>query len=1043
MWVGSFFESLLTLGIEPGAVPAHRLKLLFREWFAAFNGVSLSRQQFAKKFPNLNNFLILKIIFRASTDPNELRFEHMVEVGSQIRNKTCSEKREWLFSLLCNADENQIKMHDFIRMLDSICGALRSIYGYGPRRISSEFVETCSHHGTYLTLGIFEELALHGFKEMESLYLLVDVVFCDLVGPMQFLPQQDPVAKEGFLHFSSKGSSKKSKFERQWCRLLSNGTFVCMRRGVAIRVELMRAWEGFGLRPTPFSPFFKDGEQEVELYLSTGWDNELSFVCESEEEGKAWLAALQTMQATHPIRSQRSEKEKEKDREKEKEDDTSDSIAMFPIQSDCVTRWFVDGHDFFATAAKAIQSAQRTIFITDWMISPKLYLIRMGLLPQHQLGSMLKERAVAGVRIYILLYSETLATREIGSKKAERFLRELDDNIWVVRHPRVTLKDGKLLYSHHQKLLVIDETLAFVGGLDLCFGRYDTPDHPLTDTDFAPVYPGKDYKNPCPQRKRKKKNKNKNKNKIKTQKHRGWHTGPMHGAESSTSQTVESGSAEDEDEEEEEEEGSSSSASSSVQEESEGDDDASSHEGEAGEETDTKRGLHFPTPMEIHQDVKRKIKAFTPKLPKLKQKLKQNPFSKEVRAADGTEDGFHRSGVDRRRTVRLPWHDVHSMVTGKAAQDVALSFIQRWNHHTMSAEGTYPLIPCNEPQPLNEIQANLSVGGQHCNVQVIRSMSKWSGNSFHEKSIEETYVKLIEESLHYIYIENQFFISNTPTNEDAKNRIASSLVARVIRAAKNGETFRVYIVMPVNPDLGFDDKNGRAVMHYQYATISRGGKSMMEQLREALFQYKVFPSDYISFTSLRTHAVLNEFPVTGQIYVHSKLMIVDDRHCIIGSANINDRSLLGDRDSEIALWISDSCMSVTTPMNGVETSTGEFAKSLRLALWSEHLGYDLEKIEDRQALQDPMADAFYKNIWQTTAFDNTRAYDFVFPETPSDSLKTLAMVFGASSMPHNHAEILTRVRGHLVHFPQQFLADEDMKTSYTDPSFYVSKNLFT
>lgn len=31
-------------------------------------------------------------------------------------------------------------------------------------------------------------------------------------------------------------------------------------------------------------------------------------------------------------------------------------------------------------------------------------------------------------------------------------------------------------------------------------------------------------------------------------------------------------------------------------------------------------------------------------------------------------------------------------------------------------------------------------------------------------------------------------------------------------------------------------------------------------------------------------------------------MIVDDRHVICGSANINDRSMLGDRDSEICLY---------------------------------------------------------------------------------------------------------------------------------------------
>jgi len=55
--------------------------------------------------------------------------------------------------------------------------------------------------------------------------------------------------------------------------------------------------------------------------------------------------------------------------------------------------------------------------------------------------------------------------------------------------------------------------------------------------------------------------------------------------------------------------------------------------------------------------------------------------------------------------------------------------------------------------------------------------------------------------------------------------------------------------------------------------------------------------DYISFFGLRQSEVVNGSPMTEIIYVHSKLMIVDDCRCIIGSANINDRSLLGTRDS--------------------------------------------------------------------------------------------------------------------------------------------------
>ena len=57
-------------------------------------------------------------------------------------------------------------------------------------------------------------------------------------------------------------------------------------------------------------------------------------------------------------------------------------------------------------------------------------------------------------------------------------------------------------------------------------------------------------------------------------------------------------------------------------------------------------------------------------------------------------------------------------------------------------------------------------------------------------------------------------------------------------------------------------------------------------------------------------------------------MIVDDRSVILGSANINDRSLLGKRDSEIAIVIEDKHM-VTTTFNGVTVEVGKFASDMR------------------------------------------------------------------------------------------------------------------
>lgn len=42
-----------------------------------------------------------------------------------------------------------------------------------------------------------------------------------------------------------------------------------------------------------------------------------------------------------------------------------------------------------------------------------------------------------------------------------------------MRHPDHHPNGGVLLWSHHEKMVVIDQKIAFVGGIDLCFGRWD------------------------------------------------------------------------------------------------------------------------------------------------------------------------------------------------------------------------------------------------------------------------------------------------------------------------------------------------------------------------------------------------------------------------------------------------------------------------------------------------------------------------------------------------------------------------------------------
>ena len=55
-------------------------------------------------------------------------------------------------------------------------------------------------------------------------------------------------------------------------------------------------------------------------------------------------------------------------------------------------------------------------------------------------------------------------------------------NISVMRHPDRAGGDlTQFLWAHHEKLVVVDQSYAFVGGIDLCYGRWDNHQHQLTD----------------------------------------------------------------------------------------------------------------------------------------------------------------------------------------------------------------------------------------------------------------------------------------------------------------------------------------------------------------------------------------------------------------------------------------------------------------------------------------------------------------------------------------------------------------------------------
>lgn len=70
----------------------------------------------------------------------------------------------------------------------------------------------------------------------------------------------------------------------------------------------------------------------------------------------------------------------------------------------------------------------------------------------------------------IIVYHESTFLLN-DSLYTKTYLESLHSNIKVLRHPATVLP---MLWSHHEKMVVIDQTYGYLGGLDLCYGRWDT-----------------------------------------------------------------------------------------------------------------------------------------------------------------------------------------------------------------------------------------------------------------------------------------------------------------------------------------------------------------------------------------------------------------------------------------------------------------------------------------------------------------------------------------------------------------------------------------
>src|SRR5690242_18317220 len=142
--------------------------------------------------------------------------------------------------------------------------------------------------------------------------------------------------------------------------------------------------------------------------------------------------------------------------------------------------FLVDAAAYYAAFASAVARAERSILIVGWDVHGGIRLHRDG---RGDLPDRLGDLLVAVLDRRPELHANVLDWDFAMIYALEREPLPVVGRAWA-RHPRLHFRlDGThpLGGSHHEKLVVIDDAVAFIGGFDLAACRWDTPEHRATD----------------------------------------------------------------------------------------------------------------------------------------------------------------------------------------------------------------------------------------------------------------------------------------------------------------------------------------------------------------------------------------------------------------------------------------------------------------------------------------------------------------------------------------------------------------------------------
>jgi phosphatidylserine/phosphatidylglycerophosphate/cardiolipin synthase-like enzyme len=242
----------------------------------------------------------------------------------------------------------------------------------------------------------------------------------------------------------------------------------------------------------------------------------------------------------------------------------------------------------------------------------------------------------------------------------------------------------------------------------------------------------------------------------------------------------------------------------------------------------------------------------------------------------------------------LGWHDVSTRLQGPVVADVDDHFRARWSEVTGDA---LEAVPAPAPRP----------GG--IDLQLVRTVPEkvYDFLPAGDFRILESYVRALRSAASFVYLENQF--------------LWSPEIVEILEAKLRDppcDAFRIVTVLPQKPNNGGDDTRG------QIGRLIEADGGAHRVLAATLRQ--------------RCGAV------TGPLYVHAKVGIVDDAWMTIGSANLNEHSLFNDSEMNIV------------------TCDPETVRTTRLRLWAEHLERSTAEVDRAPA-------AVIDELWRPIATD--------------------------------------------------------------------------